>query len=114
MGMSFVEHYCSKKEKSYVFLFKNNPDCNDHNTDQNACCSHEHNKECCKNIKHHKKFDFESTVRLSEQLISQTIISKVNLIIFEPFRYLSYSLPLFLNELSLFFLRIKSVTELRI
>jgi hypothetical protein len=49
-GLSLVEHYCSHQKKSYVFLFTQNPNCNDHNAEKHSCCSHEETTDCCQNF----------------------------------------------------------------
>jgi hypothetical protein len=49
-GLSLVEHYCSHQKKSYVFLFTQNPNCDDHNTERQSCCSYEETTGCCQNF----------------------------------------------------------------
>ena len=54
-GLNLVEHYCSFKEKSFVFFFDQNPSCEDHgcnsnNTDDEDCCTHKHTPDCCQNL----------------------------------------------------------------
>jgi len=66
-GLSLVEHYCSAKGKSYIFLFTQDPGCEDHRCapkpDEEACCSHEDTTDCCQNFNHFKKLvaDYFST-----------------------------------------------------
>jgi hypothetical protein len=55
------------QEKSYVFFFNQDPDCDDHKCapkpDEEACCTHEHTTDCCQNINHFAKLiaDYLST-----------------------------------------------------
>jgi len=60
-GLSLVEHYCSAKGKSYIFLFTQDPDCEDHKCapkgEEQACCTHEHTTDCCQNFNHFTKLD---------------------------------------------------------
>ena len=53
-GLSLVEHYCSAQEKSFLFLFSQDPDCEDHKcgqkVEEQACCVHEHTTDCCQNF----------------------------------------------------------------
>jgi hypothetical protein len=66
-GLSLVEHYCSSQEKSYIFLFTQDPDCEDHKcapkAEEQTCCVHEHTTDCCQNISKFFKLvvDFFST-----------------------------------------------------
>jgi hypothetical protein len=63
-GLSLVEHYCSSQEKSYVFFFDQDPNCDDHKcaakADEQACCVHEHTTDCCQNINKFFKLDVDS------------------------------------------------------
>ena len=54
-GLNLVEHYCSHQEKSFVFLFNQDPDCEAHRCSSEtkepaACCEHEHTTDCCRNF----------------------------------------------------------------
>jgi len=66
-GLSLVEHYCSSQGKSYIFLFTQNPDCEDHKCaekpEEQTCCTHEHTTDCCQNFNHFAKLvaDYFST-----------------------------------------------------
>jgi len=62
-GLNLVEHYCSFKEVSFVFFFDQNPTCEDHGcsskTQEDACCTHEHTPECCKNLNKFLKLEVD-------------------------------------------------------
>jgi hypothetical protein len=62
-GLSLVEHYCSSQEKSYVFFFNQNPDCDDHKCSEKpveqTCCEHEHTTDCCENFNKFLKLDLD-------------------------------------------------------
>jgi hypothetical protein len=57
-GLNLIEHYCSSKERSYVFLFAQ-PGCDDHDCapveekqscPSNDCCSDEETTSCCQDF----------------------------------------------------------------
>jgi hypothetical protein len=61
-GLSLIEHYCSVKKKSFLFLIADNATCDVHSCtpiDEQSCCSHEHTTDCCQNFNHFAKLDVD-------------------------------------------------------
>jgi len=58
-GLNLIEHYCSAKNKSFLFLMAQNANCDSHSCSPEACCSHEHTSDCCQNISHFTQLDVD-------------------------------------------------------
>ena len=58
-GLNLIEHYCSAKNKSFLFLMAQNANCDAHSCSPEACCSHEHTSDCCENFKHFTQLDVD-------------------------------------------------------
>lgn len=56
-GLNLIEHHCSAKNKSFLFLIAQNANCDAHCCSPKACCSHKHTKDCCENINHFTQLD---------------------------------------------------------
>ena len=77
-GLNLVEHYCSLKDKSFVFWFDQNPTCADHRcapkADAEACCKHECSPDCCQN--------FNLFIKLDEYLLAHHDVKNISCPIF--------------------------------
>lgn len=58
-GLNLIEHYCSAKNKSFLFLMAQNANCDVHCCSPETCCSHKHTSDCCENFNHFTILDVD-------------------------------------------------------